>query len=703
MIGKLPVACLFLIVLNAVFQVAGQTPATLSDATQALRRGDYVQAEAEFRALLTANPNSPEILDDLGIVYQLEGKSEDAVRTFERVLKLKRLPDAAALLAADYCRNHDFKRAIPLMNEAKAHLDDPNIMTTIGPCFLEADQPADAVFVYEKLVNIKYQPVDENAVNLVRAYFDLSRKLLESLTTLPGGAIYARAVQTAKSDGSLDASSLFPRAYNDAPYLKESMSVEEMIGLLASHPLEPPFLYILGVKCAERAAEGFDRAQNEFPDSVALGQLIAELKDAQGDRNGAIQTYEEILAKHLEAPPSVHFALGLMYAERRRWNDALEQYRSIKSEAAGSLYLKQRISEALLHLDQDQAVVDLLSKIVANTDAPFWALRDFGEAAEGLGQEQTAINYLKRASKLDPGDSSIHYHLLRVYHKLNDAKAAEAELSSFKRLSEHLGSSSATLQKPHLELGVKLDRSHQVAKAEAEWRAVLAIDPESSEALDGLSHDLILEHNYPETIALLEDPILIGQRTPAQIVNLGIAYARTGKLDESVNTLRDGLNTSPDSVLLANNLAGVLIQLGRHAEAASVLNLALAGHPGELSTKLLYLRALIETNPEKAATLVKNLLVSSPGNWEVQYLSGVLDTRGGKLQQARKHLEQSLSLNANSAASHAALALVLAQLKDMYGAKDQQQKAIALEDNSQEVELTLSKVVEYLAEVKPDR
>ncbi len=693
---SVPVAGLCLLALFLASHCASQAPATLSDAIQALNKGDYARAETNLLALSAAEPNSAEILDDLGITYQLEGKTDDAIRVFKRVLKIQRLPDAEAMLAKDYCRDHDFQHAIPLLNEVKARLDDPNIMATIGPCLLEADQPADAVLVYERLVNRKVPPEDENAANLVRAYLDLSRKLLGTLATLPGGEIYTHAVQSAKSDGSLDATSHFQTAYNDAPYLRQDMSIDDEIGLLKSHPNDPPLLYILGVEFAERAADRFDRAQEEWPDSIALDQLTAELKDAQGDREGAMQTYEEILARHPDAPPSVHFALGLLYGERGRWDDALVQYRSVEAEAAGSLYLKQRISEALVHLGQNQAVIDLLNKIVTRPDAPFWVLRDYGEAAGGLGQEQIALDYLKKASRLDPGNSSVHYHLVRIYHELNDPKAAEAELSIFKQLSAQNGSSSSTLQKPHLDMASKFDRLHQIAKAETEWRAVLAIDPESTVALEGLSRDLILEGKYLETIALLEDPSLIGQRTPLQIVNLGTAYAGTGKLDQSVSTLRDGLNTYPDSVLLADHLAETLIQLGRQDEAAALLKVALARQPHELSTQLLYLRVLIDTHPDEAEVLGQSLLTSFAGNWEVQYLVGDLDIKFGRLQQGRKHLEQSVNLNPNSAASHATLGLVLAELKDIHAAREQQQRAIALGDTSEEAKRTLSKLSQYL-------
>lgn len=691
-------AWFWVLAFSSVLQVAAQAPSSVEGAMRTFHNGDYARAEAEFRSLLVTHPDSPEILDDLGIALQLQNKTADAIKTFERVLKLKRFPDAVALLAVDYCRNHDFDRATPLLKEAKAFLNDPKIMANLGSCYLEADQPETAAFVYEKLLKLGYLPEDENTVNLIRAHFDLSRKLFESLASLPQGFVYARAIQTARTDGSLDASSLFPKAYENAPYLKPDMSIEEMIGLLASHASDPPLLYVLGVKCAERASEEFDLAQDKWPGSLALGQLIAELKDSQGDRDGAMQQYEEILAAHPDAPDSVHFALGLLYAERRRWLDAMQQYDSIKREIGGSLYLKQRMSEAELHLGDNAAVIALLKDIVSKPGVPFWALRDYGEAAEGEGQEQTAISYLKRASALDPGDALIHYHLVRIYHKLNQPQAAAAELASFKQLSEQHGSGGAGLKKPHLLLAGKLDRLHQTAKAEAEWRAALAIDPDSSEALDGLSRDLILDRDYPEVVALLEDPRLDGERTSVQILNLGLAYAGTGKLDESAKVLRDGLNTAPDSLPLANELAEVLQKLGRSDEALSVLDLALEKHPEDLNTKIHSFRVQIDSNPDKAAEWGKSLLQTAPNNWEILYLNGMLEAKNGRLQQARSYLEHSARLKPDSAVPHAALGLVLVQLKDLRGAKEQLEKAIALGDSDDDVKQTLSTVLTSLGE-----
>ena len=89
-------------------------------------------------------------------------------------------------------------------------------------------------------------------------------------------------------------------------------------------------------------------------------------------------------------------------------------------------------------------MMELLRGVVSDAHAPFWALEDFGVAAERLKQEQTALKYLKRASDLEPKDASIHYRLGDVYRKLHQPKAAADELATFERLKTTAQPSSNT-------------------------------------------------------------------------------------------------------------------------------------------------------------------------------------------------------------------------------------------------------------------
>lgn len=132
--------------------------------------------------------------------------------------------------------------------------------------------------------------------------------------------------------------------------------------------------------------------------------------------------------------------------------------------------------------------------------------------------------------------------------------------------------------KLHLLLAQALDSTHATADAETEWRAALEIDPEYSEALDNLSNDLVAENNFAGVIQLLDTPRLAPLRTAQQAMNLGLSYAQTGKLDTAVNILRDAVNTYPESLPLAEQLAGILTQLNKKDEAAAVIETAHARH-----------------------------------------------------------------------------------------------------------------------------
>jgi Flp pilus assembly protein TadD len=322
------------------------------------------------------------------------------------------------------------------------------------------------------------------------------------------------------------------------------------------------------------------------------------------------------------------------------------------------------------------------------------------EAYEELGiylgeqkQYECAAKAFSAALEIQPESGHVAFMLGLSLYSEGKGQEAIAPLQQ----AERLGFSDINL---HLVLGAAFDQLQQIANAETEWRAALAIDPESTESLDSLSSDLVLDNDYPGTIALLENPMISGQRTPVQSLNLGLAYARTARLDESANALREGVNTSPDSLVLADELAAVLGLQTRYDEAATVLELAVERHPGDTNTEVLYLRTLMATKSEKTALVARKLLLTSPHNWEVLYLNGVLETKDGRLEQARAHLEQSVALKPDSAMSHDLLGLVLAQLNDMRGAKDHLQKAIALGDTSADVLQNLAKVLQILSQGK---
>jgi tetratricopeptide (TPR) repeat protein len=308
-------------------------------------------------------------------------------------------------------------------------------------------------------------------------------------------------------------------------------------------------------------------------------------------------------------------------------------------------------------------------------------------------QFECAAHAFAAAQKLQPDSAFLAYMWGLSLYSAGKGEEALPPLE----ISERLNSSDV---KPHLVLGAALDSLNQTAKAETEWRAVLALAPDSTPALDALSRDLLLDKDYTAVIALLENPATANQRSPLQSLNLGMAYAKAARVDQAGKVLREAVNTAPDSLPLANELAVVLVLLSRSEEATAVLEVAMHRHPNDLNTKVLYLRTLLASNSPKVAVFGHKLLLTSPHNWEVLYLNGAIEMTAGKLQEARALLEKSVALRADYMQSQSALGQVLMQLKDLPAAREHLERAISLGDTEPDVRYNLAKVLRSLGKVE---
>ncbi len=320
------------------------------------------------------------------------------------------------------------------------------------------------------------------------------------------------------------------------------------------------------------------------------------------------------------------------------------------------------------------------------------AAEKFAKLGEWFGSQKKfkcAAESFDSAVKLQPDSASLTYMWGLSLYSAGQIDESISPLRQAARLDPRD-------LRPHLVLGAALDQIKQTADSEREWRAALAIDPGSATALDGLSHDLLIDKEYRALIALLGQSSHSEQRTEEQNLDLGVAYAKTLQLDEAAKVLREGLDAAPNSAPLAKELALVFMLLDRPEEADKVLAAALAAHPADLDLRILDLRMLVSTKPGEASKLGHQLLQAAPQNWEVLYLNAQLEMRTGELQAARTHLEKSVSLNPDYFQSQEALGNVLSELNDFSAARRRLEKAIELGDSEPAVQYELAKVLQSL-------
>ena len=208
------------------------------------------------------------------------------------------------------------------------------------------------------------------------------------------------------------------------------------------------------------------------------------------------------------------------------------------------------------------------------------AYNDLGVWFAGQKQYACAADAFATSLQMDPGQKDLP-HIAFMFGVALYFSGNQKDSIGALQEAEQLGYRDIKL---HIILATALDAAHEIKEAENEWREALKFDPELSTALDALSNELLADADFKGIIATLEQPRLLGQRTPQQSLNLAAAYAGVGSEEKAAVVLRDGLNTSPDSLTLANQLAEALVQLKRPDEARTVLELALEQHPGDAQT-----------------------------------------------------------------------------------------------------------------------
>ena len=99
--------------------------AHFSAAQEAQQRRDYAAAEREYRAVLAELPNFAEVRMNLGLLYQLQDRTPEAMAEFRLALKVKpTLAGANFFLGVDYCKSGNGARAIPYLKAASRQ--EPN-------------------------------------------------------------------------------------------------------------------------------------------------------------------------------------------------------------------------------------------------------------------------------------------------------------------------------------------------------------------------------------------------------------------------------------------------------------------------------------------------------------------------------------------------------------------------------------------------
>ncbi|HMJ49727.1 MAG TPA: tetratricopeptide repeat protein [Burkholderiales bacterium] len=287
-----------------------------------------------------------------------------------------------------------------------------------------------------------------------------------------------------------------------------------------------------------QARSEFQRLRADFPNNAEVSLAVGLLSMQLNDFDAAEESFKQALSQNYKDRDSVRYYLGETYEERKRYDQALywygsvkegEQYFSAQLRYASVLAKQGKLAEARKHLTQIP-VQDNQQRIqVILTDAQL--LRE-------AGHYQEAFDLLGRALQKNPDYPDLLYDYAMAAEKLNRLDVLEENLRKLIQLKPDYAHA-------YNALGYTLaDRTDRLNEAEQYIEQALKLAP--------------------------EDPFIID--------SMGWVQYRLGNLKEGTAYLRRAYADRPDPEIAAH-LGEVLWVQGKHEEAQTIWNASLKENP----------------------------------------------------------------------------------------------------------------------------
>ncbi|MGE5609457.1 MAG: tetratricopeptide repeat protein, partial [Bacillota bacterium] len=178
-----------------------------------------------------------------------------------------------------------------------------------------------------------------------------------------------------------------------------------------------------------------------LPESAALVDLfLARALQQKGYDLAAADQYEQ-LARRLQQrlnvrgnpelfylisrPEAIYVQVGELYEKHSRYQEALKFYRLAADHETNNFEYQSHVVHGLLGVGQVDQARQLAAELVSTHQASGDSLELFKEVYKGPGDEQAAIEALRRILKNRPGDRSMTFALADVLGSFG--KSAEAE------------------------------------------------------------------------------------------------------------------------------------------------------------------------------------------------------------------------------------------------------------------------------------
>jgi len=598
-------------------KLAGQSPQTpaenssaieahFSAAQQAQREMDYATAEREYQAVLALAPEFAEVRMNLGLVYQLQDRSTEAMAEFRHALKIKPgLAGANFFLGVDYCKLGEGAKAIPYLKAAmNTEPNRPDTWLWLATAQEIAGRWQAEVATLHRALELR--PADVDLLYLLgSAYERLGKQEVAHLGKVAPGS--------SRSDQLLAESYASSNEWPSA--------VIHFQNALAASPNRPGLHTELGevylhAGKVNQAVREFDEELRRNPDSLRALVRRGEARLIQGDVDAALQDWEKAVSSDVEQSerilglretgfgdsaleqlpdsardkilalrgglqnrnsPASHLALAFLAVQSGDLPRAASES-SLATSAARNNAATPNCGEAgvkmLLHLEEFSKLVPCAGKVLTSTMGAEFRIRVASALLEA-GEADAALKALEGLSPADSASADAAYWRARCYEKLATAaylRLYQADPDSY-RVHQLMGD---------LE-GAKGDDT----KAIEEYRAAIALKPSAPNLHYSLGHLLWKDLKVSEARVELQAELAMNPHHAGALNDLGNTYLFEHQPNKALPYLLKAFEANPGNADIHRDLGTAYSELGDYHKAEEHFKIAVANdHDGAVHYKL---------------------------------------------------------------------------------------------------------------------
>jgi tetratricopeptide (TPR) repeat protein len=558
-------------------------------AQQAQNHGDYATAEREYEAVLIEAPDFAEAHMNLGLIYQLQDRSPEAMAEFRRALKIKpTLAGANFFLGVDYCKAGEGTKAIPYLKAASRQQPNrPDIWSWLATAQEISGDAQAEVATLKHALSLQPQNVDTLYL-LGHAYERMGKREVTELEKIAPSSSWSEQ--------------LLAESYSASS--EWSFAVIRFQNALASSPNRPGLHVELGevflrAGRLDQAAQQFEQELRVDPNSLRAIVRRGEARLIQGDVDGALEDWArattidepraervlgiretgfgdtaveqlpdtsrervQALAPQLRTRQDAAAHLALAFLAVQSGNSTAgdtEPSHTFATNAAttspntcvetkvrGALDQGQysKVSHCLLRVLNSRSSSELRIQIAQ----AFFELGNYEislKALSGLSDQHSPPAFYWRARCFEKLATAAYLRLYqadpnsyRVHQLTGDLEAAKG--NDGKAIDEYRA---AVAMKPsvpnlHYSLGHLLWKDLKTAEARTEFEAELAINPRHAGALHDLGDTYLLEHQPERALEYLNRALAANPGDPDIHRDLGTVYADLRDYDKAENEFK---------------------------------------------------------------------------------------------------------------------------------------------------------------------